>query len=319
MNNIINNHKKVEKRGKKIYRFLFRVFLLLIILAALGVAFIWWYDKTGQKADPSFDATIQHPAYIDKHPVILFDTAHFNFHTPIGRYAPLADLLHSDGYRIKESVNPITTSLFDSVSVFLIANAMGPRFHEERDAFTENEDSVIVQWVRAGGSLLLIADHAPFGAAVSKLSECFGVTMYLRYARDDKFKSGWDNERLLFSRSNGLLTSCSITNGRNKMEAIKKVVTFTGQSLSVPATAIPLLIMGPESYDWESRKKRFPAKGHAQGIMMPFGKGRVVILGEAGMLSAQLDPLGFKMGMNDKDNDNRQFALNIIHWLSQLF
>lgn len=62
---------------------------------------------------------------------------------------------------------------------------------------------------------------------------------------------------------------------------------------------------------------RHPAKGHAQGIAMPFGKGRVVMLGEAGMLSAQVDPLGDKMGMNRKGNNNRQFALNAVHWLSR--
>ena len=49
---------------------------------------------------------------------------------------------------------------------------------------------------------------------------------------------------------------------------------------------------------------------------MKFGAGKVVVLGEAGLLSAQVDPLGLKMGMNTRGNDDRQFALNIFHWLS---
>jgi hypothetical protein len=35
-----------------------------------------------------------------------------------------------------------------------------------------------------------------------------------------------------------------------------------------------------------------------------------------GLLSAQVDPLGIKMGMNTKANDDRQFALNVLHWMS---
>jgi hypothetical protein len=74
--------------------------------------------------------------------------------------------------------------------------------------------------------------------------------------------------------------------------------------------------MDDASYDWESSSVRNSARGHAQGISMSFGKGRVVMLGEAGLLSAQVDPLGFKMGMNAAGNDDKQLALNILHWLS---
>ena len=49
------------------------------------------------------------------------------------------------------------------------------------------------------------------------------------------------------------------------------------------------------------------------------GGGRVVILGEAAMLSAQVGgPNQTKFGMNYPGIDNRQLALNIMHWLSGL-
>jgi hypothetical protein len=55
---------------------------------------------------------------------------------------------------------------------------------------------------------------------------------------------------------------------------------------------------------------------------MTYGDGRVVVLGEAGMLSAQLVrfPNGreTRFGMNVPGNDNQQFALNVLHWLSGL-
>jgi hypothetical protein len=74
--------------------------------------------------------------------------------------------------------------------------------------------------------------------------------------------------------------------------------------------------MDDGAYDWESRSVRRSARGHAQGVAMRFGQGKLVVLGEAGLLSAQVDPLGFKMSMNRPGNDDRQFALNVLHWLS---
>jgi hypothetical protein len=65
--------------------------------------------------------------------------------------------------------------------------------------------------------------------------------------------------------------------------------------------------------------KPVSAAGRAQGIAMKFGKGRVIILGEAGMLSAQIiASKGIRFGMNRPGIDNRQLALNIMHWLSGL-
>jgi hypothetical protein len=54
---------------------------------------------------------------------------------------------------------------------------------------------------------------------------------------------------------------------------------------------------------------------------MPFGEGRVAVFGEAAMFSAQvatIDGHSFKVGMNVPGNDDRQFALNVMHWLARL-
>jgi len=58
---------------------------------------------------------------------------------------------------------------------------------------------------------------------------------------------------------------------------------------------------------------------------MTFGKGRVVVLGEAALFSAQIlrstegnQQRDLKFGMNAPGNDDRQFALNVLHWLSGL-
>jgi len=301
----------------KIRRIVIRIVVGLTCFLALALAFIYWYDKTGQRPDPDFDTTIANPAYPGGNgPRAAFDVAHRNWHTPSDRYRPLANLLRHDGYAVTEHLSLFTTASLDSVQILIIPNALGPDGYEGRPAFTTGEDTTLITWVRNGGALLLIADHAPFGYAAKQLAECFGVTMYVAFARDNQNHSGWDNERLLFSRANGLLTDCPITNGRSSAERVERIVTFTGQSLSVPPGAISILRMDDSSYDWKSRSDRSSARGHAQAIAMKFGKGKLVVLGEAGFLSAQVDPLGFKMGMNTSGNDDRQFALNVLHWLS---
>jgi hypothetical protein len=42
----------------------------------------------------------------------------------------------------------------------------------------------------------------------------------------------------------------------------------------------------------------------------------VVVLGEAAMITAQIDQRQYRFGMNQPGIDNRQFALNVLHWLS---
>ena len=66
--------------------------------------------------------------------------------------------------------------------------------------------------------------------------------------------------------------------------------------------------------------ERIAASGRAQGVALKFGKGRVVVLGEAAMLTAQVtrrpgeQPVRF--GMSLPGADNRQLAMNIMRWLA---
>jgi hypothetical protein len=68
--------------------------------------------------------------------------------------------------------------------------------------------------------------------------------------------------------------------------------------------------------------KAVSAAGRCQGLALRYGKGRVVVMGEAAELSAQVSGFGGDpsnmMGRNVPGIDNRQMALNIMHWLSGL-
>jgi hypothetical protein len=125
---------------------------------------------------------------------------------------------------------------------------------------------------------------------------------------------------LLFSREKNQLGDHAILHGRGPAEEVYRVLTFTGQSLKGPPGSVDLLKFSDTAKDVGRDRKEIPAAGRAQGIAFKHGRGRVVVMGEAGDLSAQIygaDPPG-KMGMNVPGSNNRQFALNIVHWLSGL-
>jgi hypothetical protein len=271
-------------------------------------------QQLGQRTDPDFDVSVAHPAYSAKHPKVLFDEAHQNFHTASGRYKVFADLITNDGYQVTPNKESLTPELLGKYDLLISANATaksGPL----PSAFTEAECKSVENWVRGGGALLLITDHEPFGSGSDELGKKFGVNMSLLVTVDPANQT--DNG-LLFSREKNQLGDHAILRGRDSSERINRVLTFVGQSLKGPRDSVALLKFADTAND-VGRGKKVSAAGRAQGLAFKFGRGRVVVMGEAGDLSAQIygDPPG-KMGMNVPGCDNRQFALNMVHWLSGL-
>jgi hypothetical protein len=301
-----------------------------------------------QIVDPDFRSTVAKPAYPNGGPTVAIDEAHDNFHTLDGQYSPLAALLRSDGYKLVASKVPFEKESLAGIRVMIVANARNLMAILAGDiskpAFTDHECDVLADWVRRGGSLLLIADHAPFGNAADPLASRFGVRMGKGWVFD-RASTGGITTQLEFSRHNGLLGKHSIISGRSNSEKVITIRAFTGQSLTVPAGATILMKLSPTArnaatpadMDAEDSAVRSPqpstpaygsrstsAAGRAQGLAMPFGTGRIVVLGEAALLSAQIihyadpKPHDTKIGMNTSGNEDRQFALNIFHWLSGL-
>ena len=278
-----------------------------------------------QMADPEFNTTVAKPAYEKNGPRVMFDEAHHNFHTTDGRYKPFVDLLSNDGYRIIRNRQPFTKASLSSFKVLVIANALGAEELDDegadKSAFTEEECEVVQEWVKDGGALLLIADHAPAGGAAAALASRFDIDMSKGLTYDPANTITGNPTLRIFSRENNLLNPHPITEGRDQSERINKVLSFTGQSLKGPEKSAAILKLSDTATDKPSREAESstPAAGRAQAVALKFGKGRVVVQGEAAMLTAQLaGPNKEKMGMNAPGTDNRQYALNLMHWLSGL-
>ncbi|HEY2156678.1 MAG TPA: hypothetical protein VGH33_13690 [Isosphaeraceae bacterium] len=277
-----------------------------------------------QVADPTFDAKVARPAYTERHPRVLFDEAHHNFHTTVGRYKPFADLIASDGYRVTPGRARFTREVLREADVLVIANALGAESIDDPDAsrpaFTEDECQAVHDWVRAGGALLLVTDLPPMGSPAEGLGKRFGVDMSKGITTDLANSEPRSASFLIFSRENGLLGDHAITRGRDASERVETVTTFTGQSLTGPEGAFAFLRLADTASDEDPRTGTLVrAGGRAQGLAFRLGRGRVVVLGEAGQLSAQVTgPQRRPMGMNVPGVDNCRLALNIMHWLSGL-
>lgn len=278
-----------------------------------------------QQPDPQFNTSVANPAYKKEGPRVAFDEAHHNFHTTEGRYKPFVDLLMNDGYRVVRSRQPFSKTTLSSYKILVISNALGAEEDDDegadKSAFTDEEIQTVQDWVKGGGSLLLIADHAPFGGAAGALASSFGVDMSNGYTFDPKNSAAGNPTALIFSRENKLLASHPITEGRNENERINVLQSFTGQSLKGPAGSVAILNLADSATDSPhiTAELSASAAGRAQAVALKFGRGRVLVQGEAAMLSAQISgPEKHQMGMNVPGNDNKQYVLNIMHWLSGL-
>jgi len=287
---------------------------LLSVLFALGLA--------GQQiGDPNWKPKIDKPAYpAGKGPVVLLDEAHNNFHKLDGRYKPFGELLTLDGYRMQANRAPFTRESLAKAGVLVIANALHASNVEKWQlptppAFTQEENVAVEEWVKAGGGLLLIADHMPFPGAVADLARRFEITFSNGFAVPRNEGGG----TITFRRSDNSLREHAVTKG------INEVMTFTGSAFYA-RTAEPLLVfpgtiqsLEPDTaWKFDDRTdKRFVA-GWLQGAVLQHGKGRVAVFGEAAMFSAQLAGENkTPMGMNAPGAaENYRFLLNVMAWLT---
>jgi hypothetical protein len=301
--------------------------LALCTAACLGAAPAW----STAVADNSADVSVAAPAYTkDMGPIVAIDGGHQNFHTLAGRFAPFGRLLSNDGFRVRPLTGAFTAEALADVSILVIANALNP-VNVDRwtlptpSAFTAEEIAAVRTFVENGGSLLLIADHMPWGGAVADLAGAFNVTFFNGFA----FYVPEPEAPDYFALTDGTLGGDLIMLGRLPTTNVSRVATFTGTAFRAPEGARPLLtlsndylILTPQTaWVFPPETPRIPAGGLLQGAAIAHGKGRLAVFGEAAMFTAQVeetDPkirTGFSAAGADQ---NKQFTLNVVHWLAGL-
>lgn len=295
-----------------------------------------------QMGDPDWRPSVASPAYASDGPSILLDAAHGSVQTIDGRYAGFADLMRADGYRIEAGRQRFDAlGALDDVDVLVISNAASPRDGVSASAFEEAEIDALIAWVQQGGSLLLAVDHAPHGTAAEALGERLGVTMGKGYA----FQQTPEGVTPNLDFEGQTLGDHPIIGGRTRDERVSRVHTFTGQSLQGPEGSTILLALDDAAREAVDQRTLAQIRQRidggddaasvladlsrpalsAQGLAFSFGQGRVVVLGEAGMLTAQIlrfpdepEQESIRFGLNTEGHDDQQFALNVMHWLSRI-
>ena len=135
----------------------------------------------------------------------------------------------------------------------------------------------------------------------------------------------------VFSLADGTLEAHAIAEGRDPTERVESVATFTGHAFYPSRDVQALLVLGSDAVSYvdleehdpeipSSEWPRFEVAGWLQGATRVWNQGRVVILGEAAMCTAQLAGRNKRpMGMNHPEaTHNAQFCLNVVRWLDGL-
>jgi hypothetical protein len=290
-----------------------------------------------QVPDRTFRPPIQDPAYpTGTGPVVCLDEAHHNFHTLDNRFWAFGDLVRRDGYVVRPNRLTFDERSLSACGILVVANAQPSAAawdtysYPTPSAFAEAEVTAVHQWVRRGGHLLLIADHMPLAGAATSLASAFGVTFLDGFAveafADESGRDAALAKPTIFRIDDDTLRPHAIVRGRNASESVTRIRTFTGQAFQAPAGAEPLLVL-PETFialmprtAWQfgPDTRRVAVGGWLQGAVMRVGSGRTAFFGEAAMFSAQVTGAQRRpMGMNAPGAEqNAQFVLNVMHWLS---
>jgi hypothetical protein len=276
--------------------------------------------KANYMSASAFSNTIKSPMRL------LIDGGHYN-----GGFAILAGTLRQCGFEVSRLEGKFDDVSLKNTDMLLISNPQpdifdslwqrATRANQEyrwsdaatQSAYTESEISVIEKWVRNGGSLFLILDHAPNGKAGGKLAAAFGIENRNVGTYDslsmDPISDTTDGARsILFTKSKELIGKHPIVKG------IDSITTYTGESLMGPQGSDVLLYLPATAYDkdWlpETREFRYrSAVGRSQAVAFNYRKGRVVMLGEAAITRPEF--------LSVSNRGNWKFILNILRWLAR--
>jgi len=259
-------------------------------------------------------------------PIICIDSAHNNLHTLDGSFAPFAKLMKANGFLMRDMSESITDSnILSGCNIYAIINPL----HESNlgnwrlpnpSAFTKQEIIEINNWVNGGGKLFLVADHMPFAGAAFELAQSFGFEFSNGFAQLQKP----NNQPDYFSLENERLVSNSFLPSE-----IESVTTFTGSAFTYLEQAEVILkfkegdiSLEPEiAWQFSDTTKTINLEGYAQGAVMNYGKGKLVVFGEAAMFTARIitnENGTFNVGFNSRIAPNNQlFAVKLMQYLAK--
>jgi len=305
----------------------------------------------GQFDDDFYEPAVATPSYPPgTGPRILVDSSHANTSDLASRFLKFGELLAADGYQVEDSPYPFNTEDFDDqledAEILVVAN---PGVD-----ILAAEFQPVVDWVRDGGKLLFVIDHTPFPARVATAAPLLGITFpvgqRVRVVPPSCLPVQFcDIVRIVWARTplnsaEGSILEHAVTQGSasSSSDDVSVVRSYVGSAFAVvsnpptDATYSPTLVHPATAVFHPSSQS---ASGLLLGLAIQLGSGRVYVSGEAAMLSAQR--LGVTNVLDENGNPvldgngnpvqasvdkfgiqvepgNRQYLLNVVHWLDGL-
>lgn len=309
------------------------------VSATLAAIFAATSFASGQQVnDARFDFANAHPTFPQGNgPSVCIDEAHHNVHTEPQLYAPFARILRSDGFRVTRFAQSLTSEALVTCNILVLGSgratsAQSADFwsYPHASAYTLREVDAVVRWVRTGGALLFIWDHAPAAGAAAGLANLLGVQTLDAWA--DATPQGRYPE--ILRRVDGLLADHAILRGRSRSEQVDSLATHGGGAFFPSRSIQPLLVYGREATAWvrlgdmgqglsgipEAEWPRFDIQGWLLAGTREWEQGRIVFLGDSTACTAQLygaesTPIAMS---HPSGRQNPQFCLNLIRWLARV-
>ena len=232
---------------------------------------------------------------------ILFDLHHNEMLSLEHDYSDLLKLLHNLNYKIEKNENKdLTKKVFDNIDVLILGNPID-------DYFSNIEIKEIVNFVRLGGSLLLVSEY---GADYLQKTNLNDIATHF----------GFLFEKNLIKEQNPKNQNCSsILHIREFPEVdflngLREVVIGGTCSLYLKKGVRAILetnklnnwseIYNNSSEEWEKDKEQ----QHVIAAYTKFGQGKVIAFGDVDIFSSDDN-----IGINSLDN--QKFLGNIFSWL----
>ena len=274
--------------------------------------------------DPSFDSKVLQPYYKNAQgPKVLIDGGHHNFFIQRSLMNPFIDLIKSDGYNPQIDSLPITKKHLSTYNIVVLNPAYPFDYGTKKElgdlkAYSKEEIDHIYNYVNKGGSLLILTEKSPMINAMEPLLNKFGITATYGTIADTLHQDKQFGKNVIhYSKENGMLTvNHPILKGRNASEEINHIVMITGSAFK-GKDYINILPTSSAAQMGNAGVFTPVEQGSSVGLAGKVGKGKLVILSDTEIFIAMLfgkDKV--KVGMQMPNYDLKQFALNIMHWLS---
>jgi hypothetical protein len=211
---------------------------------------------------------------------ILFDLSHNEMLNILdSEYFEFLNLLNNLNYEIINNENSvINRELLNGVDLLIIGNPIN-------DYFSNSEIVTIIDFVKKGGSLLLISEYGGDALQKTNINDISGKYFEIFFERNILKEEKATNEK----KSN--IVNIKSFSNHEITDQLREVILGGSCSLLLKGKSTPLLVLNDNGWaekynssinDWDKEIKK---KSYIISACTTFGKGKVVALGDIDIFS----------------------------------